>query len=227
MRIKQLLLVVVGNLVLLGTIWAAPPIPSTWQGELSGTIHGVAVHQSVVLELQPPLPYETNPFHLFLGTATSNQLGDISLVSAAQFFSGGTGYVYDNQPTGIGIYKKRVRPHQKDRPAPGTALVQYLTLFIQGEQVVARLTDTNSKLSAAANTFTGPNVSALEASPVMRSVMQSMGATEMFLVQQGAELRLRFDKNRAEGSFQGIGRSVINTSSDVLCRCTLHLQRVQ
>ncbi|MBM9614143.1 hypothetical protein JWJ90_07560 [Desulfobulbus rhabdoformis] len=224
---KRILVLIVACSLLVSIAFAAPPLPSTWQGQANGNIHGVAFHQPMVLELKQPLAYENNPLHLFLGTTTDDQVGGLYLVSAAKFSGGGSGYVYDKNPSGIGIYKKRIVPHSYDTPSPGTALAQYLSITIQGDTVTAILSNTNSKLAAAANSFTGPNVSGLEASAVMRSVLQSMGTTEMFLLQKGAQLRLQFQGNRVDGYLQGYGRSVLNTSSDVGYSCRFQLHRVK
>jgi len=204
-----------------------PPVPSKWEGEASGVVYGREFRLPVFIELSAPIEYENNPFHLYFGTGEIESVGDVLLVSAASFSSAGFG------PTAVwggrvGVYYKRATPHSA-RPIVRQqgATLRYLTITMADARVKATLTDTNAAAAAVINGFTGPNVSAKEASDVMRGVMESFGPTEIFLFNQGAVLTLKFEGSAVSGEFEGQGRSATNTSSDVTYRCKFRAKRVE
>jgi hypothetical protein len=66
------------------------------------------------------------------------------------------------------------------------------------------------------NGFNGPNVSAEQASELMKGVLQRVwGPTEMFRFFVGATIDLNFDGNTLSGTVQGKGSSYTGTSSSV------------
>jgi hypothetical protein len=149
-------------------------------------------------------------------------------VSAAQVGTGAAtnNYKYDTG-SAMGVYSERIILHSNQQPSSDAALLQYMTISQNGALVTAVLSNINIKAAAAANLFTGPNISAMEASPVMRSVMEGLGSTEVFILQKGARLQMQFDKDFVNGIMEGSGRSVLNTSSDVVYTCRFQARRVE
>lgn len=200
---------------------AQPPVPSRWEGEVSGSIRGRTFRMPVNLELSAALPHEKNPFHLALTTASFNKIGDLLLASASSVGTGGPTREYTAGPVGVyGTTTGRT-------PGSGNVTLQYFTLKVDGQQVTAELTETQAAAAASMNSFVGPNVSAEEASDLMRGVHEALGPTEIFVLGRGAVLRLRFAPDGVTGSFEGKGRSVLNTSSDVPLTFTLRARRVK
>jgi hypothetical protein len=210
-----------------GIAQAQVPIPSTWEGKATGRVYGIDFSLPVVIEISEPLPYEKNPFHLFVGSASMTSLGDVLLTSAMRVGAGG-GEVRYNTGSAIGVYAERTTPHSSQKPAAGgAALLQYLTIKQEGSQATAVLTNVNMKEAAAVNAFTGPNVSAKEASALMRGVLEGLGTTENFVFLQGATLQLRFNGSSLNGSIAGKGRSVLNTTSDIEYSCRIQANRIR
>lgn len=219
--------VVLGLMVLARPVLAQPPVPSSWEGEASGTIHGVEFRVPITVEFRQAIAHEDNPFNLYIGSAsTMAQIGDVLVVSATAVNSSGGGGTVWIPGGNIGIYQKRLAPHSGNRPLPGSAAtLQYWNVRWDGQGVTAVLTDTNAAAAATLNGFTGPNVSAQEASPLMRGVMESLGSTENFVFRQGAVVKILFGGDGLSGSLEGTGRSVTNTSSDVRYACSFRARR--
>lgn len=211
-------------LLLSAAVFGQVPVPSAWEGRVTGTLRGVRFDLPVSLELKPALPFEKNPFHLFVGTTEVKRVGDFGLMSAAEMGTGGSVKTYSQSRWGgIGIYDKTVARV----PGRGNVTLQYLSMRQEGSVVTAALSETQADAAAAGNIFVGPNVSAAEASDVMRGVMEQMGPTEMFVFARGATLRLEFSPGGVTGSVAGQGGSVLGTSSPVAYRATLRARRVR
>lgn len=175
------------------------PIPSTWHGEIVGRVFNKVFRLPLTIEIRRPFPFERNPFHLFLGAGNPKNIGHIYLSSAMRF-----------------------------NTSRGPATLQYLSLTLWGNQVKATLTETHSAEAAKANGFSGPNVSAAQASPLMRGVLRNAwGPTEMFSFSRGATLMLRFQGNRLSGTVQGTGSSYTGTSSSVVYQARMAARRVR
>ena len=198
-----------------------PVVPSKWEGRATGEIHGSRFDVPVAIELRPPLEWEKNPFHLFVGTPSVEQIGAFGLVSATEMGTGGAYKVYSRG--NVGVYDRTVARS----PGRGNVTLQYLSIEQTGNSVSAVLSNTQKESAAATNMFTGPNVSAMEASDLMRDVMRQLGETEMFTFAHGATVRLQFGATEVNGTISGVGRSVLNTSSDVPFRCSLSARRVK
>ena len=198
-----------------------PIVPSRWEGRVTGEIHGKRFDMPVTIELSRSLPRENNPFHLFVGTPSVEQVGTFGLRSAIEMGTGRTYKVYDSRK--VGVYEHTVTRS----PGRGNVTLQFLSIRQAGNIVSAVLTNTHKKSAAAANTFTGPNISTLEASDLMRDVLRQLGETEMFIFTQGASLRLQFGKTEVTGIISGAGSSVLGTSSNVQYRCSIRAQRVK
>ena len=210
-----------------GMVQAQVPIPSKWEGKAIGHVYGADFSLPVVIEISDSLPYEKNPFHLFIGSTSMTNVGDVLLTSAMKVSTGGGGIRYDTG-SAMGVYTERTTPHSSQKPAAGdAALLQYLTIKQEGSRVTAVLTNVNMNAAAAINAFTGPNVSAKEASALMRGVLESLGTNENFVFLQGATLQLRFDGGNLNGSVAGKGRSILNTSSDIEYSCRIQAKRIK
>ncbi len=214
--------------IILGTgiVQAQVPIPSKWEGKVTGRVYGIEFSLPITIEISSALPHEKNPFHLFIGSTSNANAGDLLLVSAMQVSTDGGGIKYGTG-SAMGVYTERQVPHSSRQPSSGSALLQYFTIKLEGSQVTGVLTNVNRKEAATVNVFTGPNVSAREASELMRGVMESLGTTEIFTFLQGAELQMRFDGGVLNGNVSGKGRSVLNTSSDVSYTCRFQASRIQ
>ncbi len=210
-------------LLFAGTVWGQPAVPSTWEGRATGSIRGVRFDIPVTIELKAALPWEKNPFHLFLGTISAKRVGDFGLMSANEVATGGPVKTYETGRYGVGVYDRTVT----QRAGRGNVTLQYLTVKVDGNAVTAVLTETQAEAAAAANVFTGPNVSAQEASDLMRGVMEQLGPTEMFVFARGASVRLQFGGDGLTGTVTGKGGSVLGTSSLVLYECALRAKRVK
>ncbi len=210
-------------LVSAGLAFSQPSTPSRWEGRATGSVAGERFDVPITIELSPPLPHEANPFHLFLGTSSVTRVGDLLLMSATQMGTGGSYKVYRTGRYGVGVYDQTLARTTGD----GNVTLQYMKVTPQGSSVTAVLTETQAAAAAAGNTFTGPNVSAQEASDLMRGVMEALGPTEIFALGRGATVRLDFGKDEVTGSVAGVGRSVLNTSSDVRYNCAIRARRVQ
>jgi hypothetical protein len=179
--------------------WAEVPVPSAWQGQITGQVHNTPFRLQVSIEIKSPLPFESNPVHIFVGAGNPSDIGHLFLASATQ----------------LNTYR-------------GTATLQYLSLSLQGDKLSAVLTDTHSAEAAKANGFSGPNVSAAEASDLMRDVLQNAwGPTEMFGFDRGATLSINFQGNTLSGSIQGAGGSYTGTSSQVHYRAEMTAARIK
>jgi len=200
---------------------AQPPVPSVWEGEASGAIRGRAFRIPVVVELKAPLPHEANPIHFSITTPSFKQVGDLLLASASEMGTGHTGRVYDAPR--VGVYGYPV-----GRTAGrGNVTLQYFTVKLDGQRLTAVLTETQAAAAASLNSFVGPNVSAMEASELMRGVHEALGPTEIFAIGKGATVRLDFTPQGVAGLIEAKGRSVLNTSSDVGLQATLRARRVK
>ena len=180
-------------------VQAEVPIPSNWQGEIVGRVFNKMFRLPVTIEIRRPLPFERNPFHLFVGAGNPKDIGHVYLASAMRF-----------------------------NTSRGPATLRYLSVFLQGNRVRARLTKTHGAEAAKATGFSGPNVSAAQASPLMRGVLRNAwGPTEMFSFGRGATLMLRFQENRLSGTVQGTGSSYTGTSSSVVYQARMAARRVR
>ena len=202
-------------------VFGQPIVPSRWEGRVIGEIHGKRFDMPATIELRRPLPWENNPFHLFVGTPSVEQVGAFGLRSAIEMGTGRTYKVYDSRK--VGVYDYTVTRI----PGRGNVTLQFLSIRQAGKIVSAVLTNTHKQSAAAANTFTGPNISALEASDLMRDVLRQLGETEMFIFIQGASLRLQFGETEVTGIISGAGSSVLGTSTNVQYRCSIRAQRVK
>lgn len=198
-RACQVILLVTAYLLTAFNVQAEVAVPSNWEGEIVGRVFDKVFRLPISIEIRKPLPFEKNPFHLFIGAGNPQDIGHLFLASAVRF-----------------------------NTRRGTATLRYLTIFLQGSQVQARLTQTHHGEAAKVNGFSGPNVSAGQASPLMRGVLRNAwGATEMFGFGRGAVLTLSFQGNRLSGSVQGAGNSYTGTSSSVVYRGKLAARRTR
>lgn len=218
--------VVLAIVLWMGIAQAQVPIPSKWEGKAIGHVYGVEFSLPIRIEISSALPHEKNPFHLFIGSTSNDNAGDLLLISAMNVGTGGGGIQY-KAGSAMGVYTERRIPHSDQPPSSGSALLQYLTIRQEGSRVTGVLTNTSMKEAAAVNMFTGPNASAREASDLMRGVLESLGTTEVFVFLQGAELQMQFSGGVLSGSVNGKGRSVLNTSSDVAYTCRFQASRIQ
>lgn len=182
--------------------WAQPPVPSRWQGEITGTVQNKPFRLVVDIELKQPILDEENPFHLFIGAGEPENTGHLFLTSAIQL----------ENPPGSGRL----------------VTLQYLTIRVQGSRIQSTLTDVHSKESAKANGFSGPNVSAEEASDLMKDILKNAwGKSEMFGFNTGAAVSMEFTDNQISGTIQGRGYSYTGSSSLVPYRGQFRARRVQ
>lgn len=198
---------------------AAQPVPSTWEGRLRGLAAGQSFDLPLVIELRQPLASEQNPCHLFAGTEAEGQVGALTLVSALEVATGGR--IIGYEAGRIGIY---TRDRAWD-PGRGNLTVRFFQLRREANALSGTLGDPGTGISAAVNGFTGPNISAREASEVTRAIHEALGPTEMFLFERGATIRLEFRQGTLTGTVQGSGRSVMNTSSPVPYRAQIEAKR--
>lgn len=182
------------------TSWAQPPVPSKWQGVITGKVYNKTFRLPVVLEIKPALQHENNPFHLFLGAGDTKDIGNLFFSSAMKFST----------------------------RSGGVATLQYVTITMQGNRLRAILTDTHKAEAAKANGFGGPNVSAVQASPLMRDVLKNAyGNSEMFAFVRGATMTIQFNGSQLSGVISGKGGSYTATSSDVPYQAQFQARRVQ
>jgi hypothetical protein len=214
--------------LLVSAVLAQPPVPSEWKGEAKGSIREKVFTLPVSIELKSPPKFDNNAFRFFIGSADMKRLGDFLVLSSAEVATGGTPVMWKwSERVGApGIYKQ-IGPASQAKLSSGAAVLQYFTIQYEGAKMIARLAGANTASAAAANSFVGPNVSALEASAVMRGVMDSLGPTEVFIFGKGATVTLEFTPDAVTGVIAGEGRSVTNTSSGVHFHCRLTARRVK
>ncbi|OEU62302.1 MAG: hypothetical protein BBJ57_05865 [Desulfobacterales bacterium PC51MH44] len=169
-------------------LWAGMPVPGEWRGQIAGQVYNRTFRLPVAIIIKKPLPFENNPLNIYIGAGDPNKdIGHIYLSSAQQF-----------------------------NTTRGPVTLQYLSIAIRGSRLQGRLTDDHSGESAVLNGFNGPNVSAEEASELMKGILQqAWGPTEMFRFFVGTTIVLNFDGNTLSGSVQGEGGSYTGTSSSV------------
>lgn len=178
---------------------AEVPVPSNWQGEIVGRVFNKVFRLPVTIEIRRPLPFERNPFHLFVGAGNPKDIGHVYLASAMRF-----------------------------NTSHGPATLPYLSISVRGNEMRAKLTETHGAEAAKVNGFSGPNVSAGQASPLMRDVLRNAwGPTEMFGFSRGTMLTLRFQGNQLSGNLQGAGNSYTGTSSSVVYQARMAARRVR
>ena len=198
-RTIWMVLLLASCLLISANLRAEVPIPSRWQGEIVGRVHNKTFRLPVTIEITRALPFEGNPFHLFLGAGNPKNVGHVYLASAMRF-----------------------------NTSSGPATLRYLSISLRGNQLMARLTKTHGAEAAKANGFSGPNVSAAQASPLMRGVLRNAwGPTEMFAFSRGAALTLRFQRNQLFGTVQGTGSSYTGTSSSVTYQARMAARRAR
>lgn len=181
------------------TLRAEMPVPSRWEGEITGQVQNTAFRLPVAIEFKSPLPHENNPLNIFIGAGDPKDPGHLYLSSAMPF-----------------------------NTSSGPVTLQYLMVTINESQIQAKLTDSHAAEAAKANGFSGPNVSAQEASDLMKGVLRdALGATEMFGFNIGATLVIDLNGNRLSGTIQGSGNSYTATSSRVPYRAGLIANRVR
>jgi hypothetical protein len=177
-------------------------VPSVWRGTISGQVAGRNFSLPLTMELKPPLEGENNPVHFFLGDSTSERVGGLILTSSQQYTT----------------------PYTS-----GTATLQYMSVRIGQGRLQAVLRDSHRKEAAAVNGFTAPNLSAENASPLMKGVLESLGRTEMFAFKPGAVVDVQFRGNSLQGTVQGTGSSYMSVHStpDAAYRARFNATRVQ
>ncbi len=189
----------IGPLNTSSKIWADGFVPSQWKGEIAGQVYNQSFRLPVSIELSPPLPHENNPLHLFIGVGNPKAVGNVYISSAMQI-----------------------------NTSRGPATLQYFTIYIQGSRLQARLTNHHGAEAAKSNGFSGPNVSAQQASDLMKDVLRNAwGATEMFWFNVGTSLVITFNGSELSGSIQGSGGSYTGTSSPVQYRAQLRARRIK
>lgn len=151
-------------------------VPSRWQGQIQGMVFNQPFRLPLIIDLQPPMRMERNPVHLFLGAGNDYQVGGLQLHSALSFAA----------------------------PSGGNVTLQYFNVGVRGSQLRAVLVNDQASAAAAINGFTGPNVTALTAPPVMRGVYESLGPTEIFIFAPGAEVTIQFNGNQLTGTVRGV-----------------------
>ena len=190
------------TLIIFGTTavsWSQPPVPSHWRGEITGKVHNKTFRLPVDLEFKQPIQHENNPFHLFIGAGKPQDVGNLFLSSAMSFST-----------------------------RKGDATLQYLTISLQGNRLQATLSDTHKAEAAKANGFSGPNVSAAQASSLMRDIMKDVyGDCEMFGFSRGATLTIQFNGNQLSGVIRGNGVSYTETSSPVQYQAQFQARRIK
>ena len=180
-------------------MWAATPIPSQWRGEITGQVHNTKFRLPVSIEIKPPLPFENNPLNIFVGAGNPTDIGHLFLASAMKF-----------------------------NTSRGPVTLQYLSISIRQTRLQARLTDHHGAEAAKGNGFSGPNVSAEQASDLMKDVLRNAwGSAEMFGFNVGATLVIDFSGNRLSGTVQGLGSSYTGTTSGVAYGARMTATRVK
>ncbi len=170
-----------------GIVWAGIPIPSVWKGQIAGTVYNRSFSLPVIIEIKQALPHENNPLHIYVGTDNPQDIGHLYLTSALQF-----------------------------KASNGLVTLNYLAISVKGQRLQARLINTHGSEAAKANGFTGPNVSAEQASNLMKGILRdAWGPSEMFGLKVGATLFLNFQGNQLYGAIKGFGSSYTATSSDI------------
>lgn len=160
------------------------PVPSSWSGLIEGTVGGTAFRLPAQLELGPALSQESNPFHLFIGAGEPSRIGNLYLSSAQGFLTPET--------------RRQVT-------------LQYLTIRpAQGGWMHGLLSDDHAAAAAAVNGFTGPNMAAVHAPPIMRDIYGSMGPTALYAFRTGTGIILKLDGRELVGRIEGSGRDIIN-----------------
>jgi hypothetical protein len=152
------------------------PIPSTWQGEITGQIHNQRFTLPVVIVLKPPISYEQNPLHLMIGSDPADAIGSLMLISALSF-----------------------------NTSSGNVTLQYLSVQVQENQIIATLNNQHTQESAAANQFTAPCFSD-------GGVVGCLMPTEPYLFTVGTTMILNFNGNQLIGQIQGNGTSIMGMS---------------
>jgi hypothetical protein len=198
-RTIWIVILVISCLLVSTNLRAEVPIPSRWQGEIVGRVYNKTFRLPVTIEISRQLPFERNPFHLFLGAGNPKNVGHVYLSSAMRF-----------------------------NTSRGPATLRYLAISLRGNQLRARLTETHGAEAAKVNGFSGPAVSAAQASPLMRDVLRNAwGSTEMFCFSRGTVLMLRFQGNQLSGTVQGAGNSYTGTSSSVAYQARMVARRAR
>jgi hypothetical protein len=182
-----------------GSVEGESLAPSQWEGEISGNIENQPFHLPVTVELGKPIAGEKNPVHLFIGAGEpSRDLGHVLLMSANQLQKG-----------------------------KSKTTIQYLAVKREGNRILATMTDSGQAEAAAINGFTGPNVSAQQASDLMRDVLQSAwGETEIFSFLTGTSAELTISGESLSGTLLGSGVSFTGTSRAEYS-ATLNAKRVK
>ena len=161
-------------------VTAAQPVPSRWKGRATGEVHGRSFRLPMTIEIAGPLPFEQNPFNLSLSSDSAtrdeaSRLGSFLVRSAAEMFT----------PTG------------------GKATLEYFRITRSDAEVTAVLRNTQAAAAAVMNTFVAPNVSAEQASELMRDVLKSLGPTEFHAFRPGAGIKLQFQGDAVTGTLGG------------------------
>ncbi len=178
---------------------AQTPVPSRWKGVIEGKVHNKSFRLPVVLEIKPSMAHENNPFHLFIGSGDNDDIGYLYIISAMMF-----------------------------NTSSGRATLQYFTMTQRGNVLEGTLTNTHKSAAAKANGFTGPNVSAAEASDLMRDILKdAWGDSEMFGFSRGVTIKIQFNGNKLSGAVSGSGTSYTATSSSVQYQARFQAERVQ
>lgn len=192
-------LLVAMGLVPVTPSWAQFQVPGRWQGEILGQVHGMAFQLPVTIELSPSIEGERNPFHVFIGGGETNQPGQVSVTSALRI-----------------------------NTANGPVTLQYLSVVVRNDRFSASLTQTHGAEAAKINGFSGPNVSAEQASNLMKDVLRSAwGAAEMFGFAAGMQIEVEQQGNLLQGTIAGHGSSYTGTSGDVGYQARFKAQRVR
>ena len=179
--------------------WPRVPVPSVWRGEIAGRVYNKVFRLPVTIEIKGALPYEKNPIHIFIGTRNPKDIGHLYLTSAQQF-----------------------------RTSRGPVTLKYLSISLRGRRLQATLTNTHGGEAAKVNGFTGPNVSAEQASNLMKGILRdAWGPSEMFALRAGATLIINFYTDQLNGSIRASGTSYTDTSSVVNYGATIRARRVR
>jgi hypothetical protein len=152
------------------------PIPSTWQGEITGQIYNQTFTLPVVIVLKQPISYEQNPLYLMIGSDPAEAVGSLMLVSAMSF-----------------------------NTSSGNVTLQYLSVQVRGNQIVATLNNQHIQESAAANQFTAPCFSD-------GGVVGCLMPTEPYIFTVGTTMILNCNDNQLIGKIQGTGTSIMGMS---------------
>ncbi|MDD2466423.1 MAG: hypothetical protein PHI97_20680 [Desulfobulbus sp.] len=193
------LLMVWANPLGVSLSWAQFPVPSQWQGEISGQVHGTFFRIPVTLALSSPISGEQNPFHVFIGAGETDQFGHVTLSSAIQV-----------------------------NTRHGLVTLKYLSVTTQDTRFSAHLTQDHTTEAAKINGFSGPNVSAAEVSTLMKDVLRNAwGSSEMFGFSVGTRLVAEQRGHELWGTLAGSGRSCTGTSSEVFYQAQFKAVRMK